>query len=160
MKAEGVSGEAINEQQLHYSIPIFEENVWEKYKHLFASRLNSSDFAKIEQFYEIAQTIRIQQFQIKQKIQENIFAKTTYYYQQQFTRLNLCVSDTREEREVLCQKDMSYALNLYNNPLLSVMTFLYKEFGIGFIKGLNRYQRLTGTVVYARLCKAGKVKER
>lgn len=160
LKAEGVAGEAINEQQLHYSIPIFEENAWEKYKHLFASRLKSSDFAKIEQFYEIAQAIRIQQYQIKQKIQECIFAKTTYYYQQQFSRLNACVLDARDDREPLCQRDMSYALSLYNNALFNVMTFLHKEFGNGLIKGLNRYQRLTGTMVYERLCKAGKVNER
>ena len=153
-------GEAINEQQLHYSVPIFEENAWEKYKHLYASRLNSFDFAKIEQFYDVAQAIRIQQLQIKQKIQENIFAKTAHYYQQQFNRLNACVDDGRADRETLCQKDMSYALTLYNSPMFSVMTFLHKEFGYGLIKGLNRYQRLTGTLVYTRLCKSGKIKER
>ena len=107
LKSEGISGEAINEQQLHYSVPIFEEN-----KHLYASRLNSFDFAKIEQFYDVAQAIRIQQLQIKQKIQENIFAKTAHYYQQQFNRLNACVDDGRADRETLCQKDMSYALTL------------------------------------------------
>lgn len=160
LKSEGISGEAINEQQLHYSVPIFEENAWEKYKHHYASRLNSSDFAKIEQFYDIAQAIRIQQYQIKQKIQENIFAKTTCYYQQQFSRLNACVVDRSADRETLCQKDMNYALTLYNNPMFSVMTFLHKEFGYGLMKGLNRYQRLTGTVVYTRLCKSGKIKER
>ena len=155
LKSEGISGEAINEQQLHYSVPIFEENAWEKYKHLYASRLNSFDFAKIEQFYDVAQAIRIQQLQIKQKIQENIFAKTAH-----FNRLNACVDDGRADRETLCQKDMSYALTLYNSPMFSVMTFLHKEFGYGLIKGLNRYQRLTGTLVYTRLCKSGKIKER
>ena len=159
LKAEGVSGEAINELQLHYSIPIFEENAWDKYKHIYASRLSSSDFAKIEQFYEVAQAVRIQQNQIKQKIQENIFAKTTHYYQQQFNRLNACVVDGRSDRETWCQKDMSYALALYNNPMFSVMTFLHKEFGSGLIKGLNRYQRITGTTVFERLCKIGKIKE-
>lgn len=160
LKAEGVSGEAINEQPLHYSIPIFEENAWDKYKHIYASRLSSSDFAKIEQFYEVAQAIRIQQQQIKQKIQECIFAKTAHYYQQQFNRLNACVVDGRSDRESLCQKDMSYTLTLYNNPMFSVMTFLHKEFGSGLIKGLNRYQRLTGTTVFERLCKFGKIKYR
>ncbi len=160
LKAEGVSGEAINEQSLHYSIPIFEENAWDKYKHKYASRLSSSDFAKIEQFYEVAQAIRIQQQQIKQKIQENIFAKTAHYYQQQFNRLNACVLDGREDRENLCFIDMDYTLKLYNNPKFSVGTFLHKEYGSGLIKGLNRYQRLTGTTVFERLCKIGKIKNR
>ena len=160
IKAEGVSGEAINEQPLHYSIPIFEENAWDKYKHKYASRLSSSDFAKIEQFYEVAQAIRIQQQQIKQKIQENIFAKTAHYYQQQFNRLNACVLDGREDRENLCFIDMDYTLKLYNNPKFSVGTFLHKEYGSGLIKGLNRYQRLTGTTVFERLCKIGKIKNR
>ena len=160
LKAEGVSGEAINEQSLHYSIPIFEENAWDKYKHKYASRLSPSDFAKIEQFYEVAQAIRIQQQQIKQKIQENIFAKTAHYYQQQFNRLNACVLDGREDRENLCFIDMDYTLKLYNNPKFSVGTFLHKEYGSGLIKGLNRYQRLTGTTVFERLCKIGKIKNR
>ena len=160
LKAEGVSGEVINEQPLHYSIPIFEENAWDKYKHIYASRLSSSDFAKIEQFYEVAQAIRIQQQQIKQKIQESIFAKTAHYYQQQFNRLNACVVDGRSDKESLCQKDMIYALTLYNNPMFSVTTFLHKEFGSGLIKGLNRYQRLTGTTVFERLCKIGEIKYR
>ena len=158
LKAEGVSGEAIYEQQLHYSIPIFEENAWDKYKHIYASRLSSSDFAKIEQFYEVAQAVRIQQQQIKQKIQENIFAKTAHYYQQQFNRLNACVMDGRSDREVLCQTDMNYTLTLYNNPKFSVMTFLHKEFGSGLIKGLSRYHRLTDTTVFERLCKIGRIR--
>ena len=160
IKAEGVSGEAINEQPLHYSIPIFEENAWDKYKHIYASRLSSSDFSKIEQFYEVAQAIRIQQQYIKQKIQENIFAKTVHYYQQQFNRLNACVQDVRDDKENLCFIDMDYTLKLYNNPRFSVGTFLHKEFGCGLIKGLNRYQRLTGTTVFERLCKIGNIKDR
>lgn len=160
LKADGVSGEAINEQPLHYSIPIFEENAWDKYKHIYASRLSSSDFAKIEQFYEVAQAIRIQQQQIKQKIQENIFAKTAHYYQQQYNRLNTCVLDSRDDRENLCYIDMDYTLKLYNNPRFSVGMFLHKEYGSGLIKGLNRYQRLTGTTVFERLCKIGKIKDR
>ena len=160
LKAEGVSGEAIYEQQLHYSIPIFEENAWDKYKHIYASRLSSSDFAKIEQFYEVAQAVRIQQQQIKQKIQENIFAKTAHYYQQQFNRLNACVMDGRSDRELLCQTDMNYTLTLYNNPKFSVMTFLHKEFGSGLIKGLSRYHRLTDTTVFERLCKIGRIKDK
>lgn len=75
LKAEGVMGETLNEQNFHYSMPIFEENMWEKYKHMFASRLKPSDFASIEMFYEVAQAIRVQQYYIKQRIQENIFAK-------------------------------------------------------------------------------------
>ncbi|MDE5665259.1 MAG: hypothetical protein K2I31_04885 [Duncaniella sp.] len=157
LKAEGVSGEAINEQQLHYSIPIFEENAWDKYKHIYASRLSSSDFAKIEQFYEVAQAVRKQQQQIKQKIQENIFAKTIHYYQQQFNRINACVVDTSEDRENLCFRDMDYTLQLYNNPKFNVGTFLHKEYGSGLIKGLNRYQRLTGTTAFERFCKIGKI---
>ena len=160
LNAEGVSGETINEQQIHYSIPIFEENAWDKYKHIYASRLSSSDFSKIEQFFEIAQAIRIQQQQIKQKIQENIFAKTIHYYQQQFNRINACVVDASEDRENLCFRDMDYTLKLYNNPKFSVGTFLHKEYGSGLIKGLNRYQRLTGTTVFERLCKIGKIKDR
>lgn len=160
LKAEGVSDEAINEQQLHYSIPIFEENAWDKYKHIYASRLSSSDFSKIEQFYEVAQAIRIQQQQIKQKIQENIFAKTVHYYQQQFNRLNACVQDVHDDRENLCFIDMDYTLKLYNNPRFSVGTFLHKEYGRGLIRGLNRYQRLTDTTVFERLCKIGNIKDR
>lgn len=160
LKAEGISGEAINEQQLHYSIPIFEENAWDKYKHIYASRLSSSDFSKIELFYEVAQAIRIQQQQIKQKIQENIFAKTVHYYQQQFNRLNACVQDDHDDRENLCFMDMDYTLKLYNNPRFSVGTFLHKEYGSGLIKGLNRYQRLTGTTIFERLCKIGNIKDR
>lgn len=158
LKGEGVTVDTINEQQIHYSIPIFEENAWEKYKHIYASRLNPSEFTKIEQFYEVAQAIRVQQYQIKQKILENIFAKTDYYYRQQFTRLNACVTDERTDREILCQRDMNYALTLYNNPMFSVTTFLHKEYGIGLIKGLNRYQRLSGTTVFERLCKIGRIR--
>ena len=122
--------------------------------------MSSSDFAKIEQFYEVAQAVRIQQQQIKQKIQENIFAKTAHYYQQQFNRLNACVMDGRSDREVLCQTDMNYTLTLYNNPKFSVMTFLHKEFGSGLIKGLSRYHRLTDTTVFERLCKIGRIKDK
>lgn len=161
LKAEGISGEAINEQQLHYSIPILKKMHAISLCFTFdASRLSPSDFAKIEQFYEVAQAVRIQQLQIKQKIQENIFAKTDHYYQQQFDRLNACVIDGRSDRETLCQTDMNYALTLYNSPMFNVMTFIHKELGSGLIKALNRYQQLTDTTVFERLSKIGKIKDK
>ena len=58
---------------------------------------------------------------------------------------------------------MFYRYGLYVetiNPRFSVGTFLHKEFGCGLIKGLNRYQRLTGTTVFERLCKIGNIKDR
>lgn len=151
-------GESLNEQNLHYSMPIFEENMWEKYKHMFASRLEPSDFACIEMFYEVAQAIRVQQYYIKQRIQENVFAKAAHYYQQQFNRINACVGNKSEDRETHCIEDMRDATNLYNNPQLGVITFIHKEFGMGLIKGLNRYQRLSGTVTFENLRKQGKNK--
>ena len=61
LKAHGIVGTAISETPLHYSAPIFEDNAWERYKHLYAAKLNSSDFSTIEKFYEIAQAIKITQ---------------------------------------------------------------------------------------------------
>lgn len=55
---------------------------------------------------------------------------------------------------------MDYTLKLYNNPRFNVGTFLHKEYGSGLIKGLNRYQRLTGTTAFERLCKIGNIRDR
>ncbi len=87
LKAYGIIGNAISETPLHYSVPIFEDNAWNKYKHLFAAKLNSSDFASIEQFYETAQAIKTAQILIKKKIEENLAAKSANYYNAKYGRV-------------------------------------------------------------------------
>lgn len=154
--SEGMTVTALNEQQLHYSIPIFEDNAWNKYKHIFATLLSDSDFAVIDQFYEVAAAIRVQQLAIKQKIYENIYSKTTNYYNQQYSRINACVLDIRENREDLCRIDLENALKLYN--ALPVGLYLHKEFGDGLSKGLHRYHRLTGTSTFEKLNKQSKIR--
>ena len=157
LKAEAIVGNSLSEQPLYYSRIIFEENSWLKYNHMFANKLKASDFETIDKFFKVAQEIKTQQIFIKMKIQESINTKCSFYYLQQYNRINQTVSDIRENREQLCTFDLQYAKTLYNTPALSVGTYIHQELCNGLEKGLNRYQKLSGSIAFQKLCEVGKI---
>lgn len=66
---------------------------------MFANKLKASDFETIDKFFKVAQEIKTQQIFIKMKIQDSINTKCSFYYLQQYNRINQTVSDIRENRE-------------------------------------------------------------
>ncbi|WP_233547807.1 hypothetical protein [Parabacteroides sp. AF17-28] len=155
LKAEAIVGNCLSEQPLYYSKVIFEENNWLKYNYMFADKLGASNFETIDKFFKIAQEIKTQQIFIKMKIQDSINAKCSFYYLQQYNRLNQTVSDIRENKEQLCMQDLQYTKALYNNPALSIGTYIHQELCNGLEKGLNKYQRISGNIAFQKLCKVG-----
>lgn len=91
------------------------------------------------------------------KIQESINTKCSFYYLQQYNRINQVVSDNRENREQLCAQDLQYTKTLYNTPALGIDTYIHQELCNGLEKGLNRYQKLSGSIAFQKLCKVGKI---
>lgn len=148
LKAHGITGSAINETPLHYSIPIFEENAWEKYKHLYATKLNSSDFAAIEKFFETAQAIKTMQIFIKKKIEEGLYAKANCYYNMEYTRINMSIMFNEVDNAGLFN-DMDRIKAKYGS--IYVQTYMPVEFYNGLNQGLNSYFRLSGTTTLDNL---------
>ena len=52
---------------------------------------------------------------------------------------------------------LQYAKTLYNTPALSVGTYIHQELCNGLEKGLNRYQKLSGSIAFQKLCEVGKI---
>ena len=52
---------------------------------------------------------------------------------------------------------IQYAKTLYNTPALSVGTYIHQELCNGLEKGLNRYQKLSGSIAFQKLCEVGKI---
>lgn len=159
LKAEAIVGNSLSEQPLYYSKIIFEENKWEKYSHMFANKLSASDFETIDNFFKVAQEIKTQQVYIKMKIQESVNLKCFHYYQQQYNRINQTVLDKNENKEQLCIMDLQYTKQLYNNSSFHIETWIPIEFRYGLEKGLNRYQKLSGSQAFHRLCKKGQIND-
>ena len=142
LKAEAIIGNSLSEQPLYYSRIIFEENSWLKYNHMFADKLKASDFETIDKFFKVAQEIKTQQIFIKMKIQESINTKCSFYYLQQYNRINQVVSDNRENREQLCAQDLQYTKTLYNTPALGTYLTLFLIHCIILDVYMCRYLRL------------------
>lgn len=152
LKAHGITGTAINETPLHYSIPIFEENAWEKYKHLYATKLSSSDFSSIEKFYETALAIRTTQLFIKRKIEESLYAKANCYYNMEYNRVNMSIIFNEVDNARLFN-DIDRIRSIYG--AVHIQTYMPIEFYNGLSQGLNSYFRLSGTTTLDNLRKKG-----
>ena len=148
LKAHGIIGTAISETPLHYSVPIFEDNAWGKYKHLFAAKLNSSDFATIEQFYETAQAIKTTQTLIKKKIEESLAAKSANYYNAKYGRV-IAFTFFNEVDSSKLFNDLQRFEQIYNT--VNIQTYMPTEFFNGLSQGLNSYVRLSGTTTLNNL---------
>ncbi len=148
LKANAIIGTAINETTLHYSIPIFEDNAWEKYKHLYATKLSSSDFSAIEKFYETALAIKTTQIFIKRKIEESFYAKTNCYYNMEYTRLNMSIMFNEVDKARLFN-DIDRIRSIYS--AVNIQTYMPAEFFNGLSQGLNSYFRLSGTTTMGNL---------
>lgn len=157
LKSQGITGTAINEQTLHYSVTIFEDNAWEKYKHLLVSQLNNFDYAAIEHFYEVAQTIKIQQTLIKKNINENLHSKANLYYAGEYGRINMSIFNKNDKEEETLMCDLNKLRSLYNS--INVQTHIPIEFYNGLSRGINSYNRLTGTTTFDNIYIAGRVKK-
>lgn len=152
LKAHGIVGTAISETPLHYSVPIFEDNAWNKYKHMFAAKLNSSDFATIEQFYETAQAIKTTQTLIKKKIEESLAAKSANYYNAKYGRV-IAFTFFNEVDASKLFNDLQRFEKIYNT--VNIQTYMPIEFYNGLSQGLNSYSRLSGTTTLVNLRKTG-----
>lgn len=148
LKAHGIIGTAISETPLHYSVPIFEDNAWDKYKHLFAAKLSSSDFATIEQFYETAQAIKTTQTLIKKKIEESLAAKSANYYNAKYGRI-IAFTFFNEVDSSKLFNDLQRFEQIYNT--VNIQTYMPIEFYNGLSQGLNSYVRLSGTTTLNNL---------
>ena len=91
------------------------------------------------------------------KIQDSINTKCSFYYLQQYNRINQTVSDIRENREQLCTFDLQYAKTLYNTPALSVGTYIHQELCNGLEKGLNRYQNYQEVLLFKNYVKLARL---
>lgn len=156
LKSQGITGTAINEQSMHYSVPIFEDNAWEKYKHLLVSKLSNFDYATIEHFYEVAQTIKSQQVLIKEYINENLHYKAISYYNGEYGRINMSIFNQNDTENTLMY-DLNKLRSLYNS--INIQTHIPVEFYNGLSRGLNSYNRLTGTTTFDKIYIAGRVKK-
>ena len=67
-----LSDHSINNTAFYESLPLMEENYWEKYKHYFVRDIDASSYATLNQFYMYVSEIQEQQVLIK-SLQRNHF---------------------------------------------------------------------------------------
>lgn len=71
----------LNNTAFYESLPLFEENYWNKYKHLFVKDMDASDYSALNHFYNYASKIQEQQ-QLMKNLQKNSFFQTQGAYTQ------------------------------------------------------------------------------
>lgn len=65
----------LNATAFYESLPLFEENYWNKYKHFFVKNMDSASYASLNQLYNYASEIQEQQ-QLMKNLQKNSFFQT------------------------------------------------------------------------------------
>ena len=71
----------LNNTAFYESLPLFEENCWNKYKHLFVKDMAATDYSALNHFYNYAVKIQEQQ-QLMKNLQKNSFFQTQGSYTQ------------------------------------------------------------------------------
>lgn len=71
----------LNNTAFYESLPLFEEDCWNKYKHLFVKDMDATDYSALNHFYNYASKIQEQQ-QLMKNLQKNSFFQTQGAYTQ------------------------------------------------------------------------------
>lgn len=70
--ASRISGGRLNSEAFYESVPLMEENYWEKYKHVFVKEMSSQSINEIDKLFQFARIIQDQQLVIT-SLQKNHF---------------------------------------------------------------------------------------
>ena len=71
----------LNATAFYESLPLFEENYWNKYKHLFVKNMDAAEYSTLNTFYNYASEIQ-EQHQLMKNLQRNGFFQTQGAYTQ------------------------------------------------------------------------------
>lgn len=71
----------LNNTAFYESLPLFEENYWNKYKHLFVKNMDAAEYSTLNKFYNYASEIQ-EQHQLMKNLQRNGFFQTQGAYTQ------------------------------------------------------------------------------
>ncbi len=74
-----ISNGQLNEVAFYESLPLIEENYWNKYKHFFVRDMDSTSYSSLNQLYNYASEIQEQQ-QLMKELQKNGFYQTQVVY--------------------------------------------------------------------------------
>ena len=74
-----ISNGQLNEAAFYESLPLMEENYWNKYKHFFVRDMDSTSYSSLNQLYNYASEIQEQQ-QLMKELQKNGFYQTQAVY--------------------------------------------------------------------------------
>lgn len=67
-----IAGDLLNETAFYESLPLIEENYWNKYKHYFVRNMDATSFISLNQLYNYASGVQEQQLLMK-SLQKNSF---------------------------------------------------------------------------------------
>ena len=71
----------LNNTAFYESLPLFEENYWNKYKHLFVKNMDAAEYSTLNKFYNYASEIQ-EQHQLMKNLQRNGLFQTQGAYTQ------------------------------------------------------------------------------
>lgn len=124
-----------------YSNPIIKENMWEKYKHIFAKKLSTSEYNSVQTFFDQAEQIERSRCDIigtittawsdKSLVKHEIIAKMDYE------------KKPEEEVDDFCKK--FEPRDLVFQPNLAIQTL---------VKRLENFDKLTGSSAYSKIQKS------
>lgn len=134
-----------NEQQLnnvavYNTNPIIKENMWEKYKHLFAKRLTGAEYEMVQNFFDHAEKLERARLDIVRTITNGWSDKSS-------TEHNVIADMVRNRKSL---KDMEKFRNIFR-PMELVFT---PDVTItALMQSLNNFSALTGTTAYSKIQK-------
>jgi hypothetical protein len=167
LKSECMEKEKIKNAQGMYSLNyIFDQNYWEKYRHLLIELIGTNDFEKLERFFDLAIKIKEQQKNIKEEQMQFLKFKSECFYRD---ALSLYLNGILKNEELKIQKDadqeqLRIQFEVIKDNILK-MDYCYREapylvneliplqYGVTLSEALEEYENITGTVAFEKLIK-------
>ena len=130
----------LNNVAVYNSKPIIKENMWEKYKHLFAKRLDGSEYEIVQQFFDYAEQLERSRLDIVFTITNGWKDKSSIEHQvvAQMIRDKLSVEEIEWFRGAYRPLDLVFTADVITNALT---------------KSLSNFSPLTGTTAYSKIKK-------
>ena len=130
----------LNNVAVYNSKPIIKENMWEKYKHLFAKRLDGSEYEIVQQFFDHAEQLERARLDIVFTMTNGWKDKSSIEHQvvAQMIRDKLSVEEVEWFRGAYRPLDLVFTADVIINSLT---------------KSLSNFSPLTGTTAYSKIKK-------
>lgn len=130
----------LNNVAVYNAKPIIQDNMWEKYKHLFAKRLTGSEYEMVQQFFDHAEQLERARLDIVSTVINGWRDKSSVEHQE--VAKMILVGKSEEDIEWFRGNFRPRELVFTPDVTIKALT-----------KSLDNFSRLTGTTAYSKIQK-------